>query len=326
MAEIKMSIIVPAYNAEKYLERCLDSLVNQDLSTKEYEVIVINDGSTDRTGAILHEYSNRYSYFHCITVENSGVSEARNYGCRKAKGKYFLFVDADDWIQSNVLQYVYDSLEKDELDILVMDFQYWDEKGKLPKEFNRVSDEKVLSAQVWSGTDFMQQFLPQVVWCNAYRASFWQEHKLKFLPIRHEDEEIIPRIFFYARRVKYSSIIFYHYYKNSDSFMMNYDEHASLYMLQAMESLEAFRQKNVKTEKKNSFFKNLIARRLLTTFRIGIRKGIPARFQHEMIVQMKAKGLSPLPKGKGIMHIFLYKYAPSLFIAYYRSKEKRKRK
>jgi len=96
MAEIKMSIIVPAYNAEKYLERCLDSLVNQDLSTKEYEVIVINDGSTDRTGAILHEYSNRYSYFHCITVENSGVSEARNYGCRKAKGKYFLFVDADD--------------------------------------------------------------------------------------------------------------------------------------------------------------------------------------------------------------------------------------
>ena len=208
MAEIKMSIIVPAYNAEKYLERCLDSLVNQDLSTKEYEVIVINDGSTDRTGAILHEYSNRYSYFHCITVENSGVSEARNYGCRKAKGKYFLFVDADDWIQSNVLQYVYDSLEKDELDILVMDFQYWDEKGKLPKEFNRVSDEKVLSAQVWSGTDFMQQFLPQVVWCNAYRASFWQEHKLKFLPIRHEDEEIIPRIFFYARRVKYSSIIF----------------------------------------------------------------------------------------------------------------------
>lgn len=69
MAEIKMSIIVPAYNAEKYLERCLDSLVNQDLSTKEYEVIVINDGSTDRTGAILHEYSNRYSYFHCITVE-----------------------------------------------------------------------------------------------------------------------------------------------------------------------------------------------------------------------------------------------------------------
>lgn len=89
MAEIKMSIIVPAYNAEKYLERCLDSLVNQDLSTKEYEVIVINDGSTDRTGAILHEYSNRYSYFHCITVENSGVSEARNYGCRKLKENIF---------------------------------------------------------------------------------------------------------------------------------------------------------------------------------------------------------------------------------------------
>lgn len=112
MAEIKISIIVPAYNAEKYLERCLDSLVNQDLPTGEYEVIVINDGSTDRTEAILHEYSGRYSNVHYVTIENRGVSEARNYGCREARGKYFLFVDADDWIQSNVLQYVYDSLEK----------------------------------------------------------------------------------------------------------------------------------------------------------------------------------------------------------------------
>lgn len=76
----------------------------------------------------------------------------------KLKENIFYLLMQDDWIQSNVLQYVYDSLEKDELDILVMDFQYWDEKGKLPKEFNRVSDEKVLSAQVWSGTVLCNSF------------------------------------------------------------------------------------------------------------------------------------------------------------------------
>lgn len=326
MDEVKISIIVPAYNAEKYLERCLDSLVKQDLSADEYEIIVINDGSTDRTEDILHEYSNRYSHIHCTTVKNSGVSEARNYGCREAKGKYFLFVDADDWIQSNILQYIYDSLEKDELDILVMDFQYWGEKGKLPKDFNKISDREILSFKVLSGVDFMQRFLPQVVWCNAYRTSFWRENNLEFLPIRHEDEEIIPRIFFYAKRIKFSSIVFYHYYKNPDSFMMNYDEHASLYMLQAMESLDDFRKKCVKDENLNLFFKNLIAKRLLTTFRRGVRLGIPASFQHEMIMQMKAKGLTPLSKDKGVIRVFLYNHFPSLFIAYYRSKEKRKRK
>lgn len=323
MAEVKMSVIVPAYNAEKYLERCLDSLVNQDLPSDEYEVIVVNDGSTDRTEEILSGYSERFLNFHCVTVENGGVSRARNYGCREAKGKYFLFVDADDWIQSNVLRHIYDSLEKDGLDILVMDFQYWDEKGMLPKDFNQLPVGVSLDASVRVGTDFMQHFLPRVVWCNAYRTSFWRESNLAFLPIRHEDEEILPKIFYFAKRVRFSPITFYRYYKNRDSFMMNYDERACLYMLQAMESLDLFRQEHVKDKHLDDFFRNLISKRLLTTFRRGIRWGMPVAVQQEMIRKMKEKGFAPLPKGKGWIRTFLYYHCPSLFIAYYRAKEKR---
>jgi glycosyltransferase involved in cell wall biosynthesis len=323
MAEVKISIIVPAYNAEKYLERCVTSLLKQDLSSDEYEIIVINDGSTDRTGIILDEYSNRFPNLNCITVPNGGVSEARNRGCKEARGKYFLFVDADDWIQTNVLQAIYESLEKDDLDVLVMDFQYWGEKGELPKDFNQLPENHSLDAEVLSGNNFMQRFLPRVVWCNAYRTDFWREHNLSFLPIRHEDEEIIPKIFYYAKRVRFLPVKFYCYYKNQDSFMMNYDERACFYMLQAMESLDAFRQECVKDKDLNLFLKNLIAKRLLTTFRRGIRWGMPASVQREMISGMKERGFAPLPKGKGFIRTFLYNHCPSLFIAYYRAKEKR---
>lgn len=320
MSEVKISIVVPAYNAEKYLERCLDSLICQDLPAGEYEVIVVNDGSADRTGEILQEYAGRYAHLRYFTVENGGVSEARNLGCREARGKYLLFVDAGDRLQANVLQSVYGALEEEGLDILVMEYRYWDEQGELPKMFGVVREKKaqLLLSRVWSGVGFMQQFLPQVVWCSAYRTSFWRENHLKFLPIRHEDEEILPKIFYYARRVKYSRAVLYHYYKNAGSFMMNYDERAALYMLRAMESLDAFRRECVKEGEVSLFLKDLTARRLLSAFRKSILYGMPAAFQRELIGQMNARGLAPTPKKKGKVHAWVYRHSPSLFIAFYR--------
>lgn len=323
MAEIKISIVVPAYNAEKYLERCLTSLLHQDLSSEEYEIIVINDGSVDRTEEILSSYSGRFSNLNYETVPNGGAGEARNSGFRKVKGKYFMYVDADDWIQENILQEIYTSLEKDQLDVLVMDYHHRDDKGELPKDFNILPENVNLSDRVYSGIEFMQKFLPRVVWSNVYRSAFWEGSDLSFLPISHEDEEILPRIFYYARQVRFLPLSFYFYYKNDPSFMMTYDAKACFYMLDAMESLDAFRKKQVKPgEELDLFFKNLTAKRLLTTFRRSIRWGMPAEVQREMILRMKKRGLTPISKEKGFIYAFLYHYFPSLFIAYYRTKEK----
>ena len=202
MPEKKISIIVPAYNAERYLERCLVSLLQQDIPSDEYEVLVINDGSTDKTEDILYAYSTRYSNLTYVTVVNKGVSEARNYGCQKAVGKYFLFVDADDWIQANVLYAIYEALEKDKLDILVMDYHHWGESGELSKEFGCIPDCIKSGSDISSGIKFMQKYLPRAVWGSAYRMAFWKEQAFSFLPIRHEDEELIPKMFYYAARVK----------------------------------------------------------------------------------------------------------------------------
>ncbi len=101
--KLKISIIVPVYNVEKYLTQCLDSLLDQGLSAEEYEIICINDGSKDCSLKILQEYESKHSNIVVIDKENGGVSSARNAGIERAKGEYIWFIDADDWIARKCL-------------------------------------------------------------------------------------------------------------------------------------------------------------------------------------------------------------------------------
>lgn len=318
----KISIIVPAYNVENYIERCIDSLVYQDLPDDEYEIIVVNDGSTDTTKTILETYTKKETNVFVFSVSNRGVSEARNYGCEKANGKYLLFVDADDWIKTEVLRTLYETMERERLDLMVMDYRYWDASGELPKALH-FADRCRQGTDVLSGVEFMQKCLPPVVWSIVYRFSFWHKHHFKFLPIRHEDEELIPRVFYFAERVKFLPLDFYNYYQNQDSFMMNYDERSCFYMLRAMESLDVFRLQYVKGDTMNRFFQNLIARNLLKSLKRSIQWDAPVSVQQEMVVEMKKKGLAPLPQGKSLFYTWLYHLSPALFISYYRMKRKK---
>lgn len=102
---MKVSIIVPVYNCEDYLERCLDSIKGQTLT--DWECIVINDGSSDNSGAVLERYASKDSRFRVIHQENRGVSAARNAGLGAAAGEYVGFVDSDDWIESNMFSILY---------------------------------------------------------------------------------------------------------------------------------------------------------------------------------------------------------------------------
>ena len=323
LTTIKFSIIVPVYNAEKYLERCITSLLTQDLGTEEYEIIAVNDGSQDNSEAILKKIAEKHSNLKWVTILNQGVSEARNYGISKAKGKYFLFVDSDDYVQPNLLHQLYDTLEENQLDVLVMDYTYWDEKDQAHL-FSDAYDKKPFLNHVTEGKKFMLHCLPQVVWNSAYRADFWRMHHLSFLPIRHEDEEILPRIFYYAERVCFKKINFYSYFRNPDSFMMNYDVKASCNLIRAMNSVEQFRTQVVKEEEMDLFFRNLIASRLLSAIVQGARTGFSQEEMMVVVREMKKSKLTPLPKGKNGVHKFLYNYLPSWFAAYYRIKKKRK--
>ena len=125
MNKIDISIIVPIYNAEKYLKKCLDSLVNQ--TKKELEFILINDGSTDKSEEIVKTYKDeRIKYFK---NKNQGIGKTRNFGIEKATGKYIMFLDSDDYFSSDACEILYKEAEKEKADLIVFDY-YRVEKGQ----------------------------------------------------------------------------------------------------------------------------------------------------------------------------------------------------
>ena len=118
---IKYSIIVPVYNVEKYLGKCLNSLVNQ--KNDNYEIIIVNDGSTDNSQKIIDVYEKKYpKLIKSFEKENGGLSSARNYGIDNSNGKYLLFVDSDDYVSDNYLEVLDDSVNINNPDILVFNY------------------------------------------------------------------------------------------------------------------------------------------------------------------------------------------------------------
>ena len=128
---MKLSIIVPIYKVEQYLCKCVDSLINQDLPSGVYEIILVDDGSPDRCGEICDEYAASHSNVKVIHRENGGLSAARNSGVDVAQGQYIQFVDSDDYLEPNVLGNLVRKMEEDELDILRFNYQNVDEEYKI---------------------------------------------------------------------------------------------------------------------------------------------------------------------------------------------------
>lgn len=111
MNRVDISVIVPVYNAEKYLKKCIDSILAQTLTN--FELLLIDDGSRDNSGKICDEFARKYSFIHVIHKENGGVSSARNLGLKKASGMFIAFVDADDWVDVDYLECLYPTSDED---------------------------------------------------------------------------------------------------------------------------------------------------------------------------------------------------------------------
>ena len=114
---MKLSIIIPIYNVERYLNKCIDSVINQNYD--DYEVLLIDDGSIDYSGKICDRYSKEYSFIKTFHKSNSGLSDARNYGITRATGEYIIFVDGDDFLQENVLSKIAEYLKQNKCEIMI---------------------------------------------------------------------------------------------------------------------------------------------------------------------------------------------------------------
>lgn len=210
-----LSIIVPVYNVEKYLDRCIDSLVNQNI--EDYEIIIINDGSTDNTKNISLEYANKYSFIKLINQNNKGLSVARNTGILNALGKYLMFIDSDDFIEKNCLSQLVECMEKDNLDVGIADFKYINENNEvINNDLSPIICEKVITGKEFFKRSLQKRRALMMVWKSVYRRELILDNLLFFLEgYNHEDEEWTPKVYLCSNRVKTIECIFYYYYLNN---------------------------------------------------------------------------------------------------------------
>lgn len=265
---IKVSIIIPVYNVEKYLARCLDSCVNQDMSKNEYEIIIVNDGSPDGSKAIAEQYVEKYSNIKLINQENGGLSVARNNGLKVAQGKYVWFVDSDDWIAENCLSEIYEKMESGKLDMLQIGYmEAWDD-GTIKKS------ERGFFKGCKTGYEAMKEkYVPAPAQFTIYKREFLMNHALEFYPgIYHEDAEFKPRALFFAQRfASLNKHVYYYYQRSQGNIMSKYSLKRGLDMMTVCNNLVQFENvcaMNAEIKKEfdfivtaylNMFFKGIIS-------------------------------------------------------------------
>lgn len=213
----KLSIIVPVYNVEQWLHRCLESLFVQDMSEDDFEVLIINDGSTDNSLLIADKFASLHSNIRVISRENGGLSAARNTGLMHARGKYVWFVDSDDFIEPNSIKHPLEYAEKYQLDVMCFYFQLAHENGGT-EQFGYKPRH---SGTVLSGPDFVSYTgFVMSPWAAIYRRDYLNENGLRYMEgILHEDEEFSPRAQFLAKRIAHLPDVVYNYFQRSGSIM-----------------------------------------------------------------------------------------------------------
>lgn len=206
------SIIIPVYNGEQCIVKCLNSIYNQGLKEKDFEVICVNDASTDNTAQVISEYQKSHDNLKLITHEkNRRQGAARNTGVKVATGDYVLYLDADDTFLPHALPLLKEELCKYK-DLDMLKFDYILVKDGTEKECIAHSD----SQDVMTGRDFAQKnAIPWVPWLYIYRRSFLIENNLFFLEnVRFEDTDYSIACFVSAKKIKYSPILVYQYEVN----------------------------------------------------------------------------------------------------------------
>ena len=257
---IKISIIVPIYNVEQYLNKCLDSIINQ--SYNNFEVILINDGSLDDSKKICDEFVKNDKRFRYFEQANSGLSSARNRGVSEATGDYLLFVDSDDYLSSDLLKELNDNLD-DNYDLIRFQVNY-DINGNL---IQTKGCQKTMIFQ--SGNEAFKEIvnyeIVEAAWCYLYNKSYYMNNNYFFKPgTVHEDYGLIPLVIMKANKIKIINYYGYNYVIRDNSIMT--DNNYEKVLKKANDFLEHFKyllneSNNIKGDL--TIFKSFIANSII---------------------------------------------------------------
>ncbi|MDY0933232.1 glycosyltransferase [Chryseobacterium sp. CFBP8996] len=229
----KVSVIVPVYNVEHYLAKCLDSLVNQSL--QNIEIIIVNDGSKDGSENIIHEYSQKYpDKIKAFTKENGGLSDARNFGIDRATGDYFGFVDSDDYVSGTMFEEMLNLAGKNDAEMVICNIQKVDEDGNVTQKLTQIPNmlEKIVLETNFSVFSDLSYFA-----CNKLFKRELFAHKRFKKGVHFEDIQLIPQLLLECKILAQTQNFHYQYLERADSISKTHNERG-LDILKAVEEVE----------------------------------------------------------------------------------------
>ncbi len=238
-----ISIIVPIYNKEDYLPQCLDSIINQ--SYTNFEVLLVNDGSTDSSGIICQEYAERDSRFRYIEKENGGVSSARNLELERSEGAYITFIDSDDWVEFNYLEVLYNALRENNADVAISSYKSYYLDGKFYLRVYSSQEEEFLRIGKRNRDVFLEEFPKLGKLNHDFHCIASKLFKRELLESQKFDESINygeDLYFFFNLYLKMQSIIYvkeatYIYRQHGTNITLNFTESLALQEIQIHEQI-----------------------------------------------------------------------------------------
>ncbi len=221
-----LSIIIPVYNVEEFIQRCVESVLSQGFSENEYEILLINDGSTDNSSNICNRMGNIHKNVKVYHKENGGLSDARNIGIENAAGKYIAFLDSDDYVIKNCYKKMLDVGIINDADVVMGNaINYTNEKTQHPKTKKRKTTFLKENGETFLVKSIKSKSMSMASVLGLYKKEFLLKNNLKFKKgIFHEDELWTPQVYLKANIVCYTDLDFYIHFNREGSITKRQDK------------------------------------------------------------------------------------------------------
>lgn len=306
---MRLSIILPTFNVEKFIERCLISCLNQDIPLAEYEIIIVNDGSPDGSRDIAAKYAKEYDNIRIVDRQNGGLSAARNTGLNVAKGEYIWFVDPDDWLDYNCLSRLLERLDYNKLDAIWVSWRRIDESGHRLEQFKDARRSE--NTEIMNGIEFMQNVL---LFCTFAWSFIFKKESLQGTSFKEgitfEDIEFVPRTLINVQRIAYINEAVYNYFWRQDSITNIYNPKKIADLSQAILTNLLLSRKYPEV----TYFKEVVGSLVLSTMRMASNKKY-INEQKVFLAFLAQEGIRKIVyNGGGYRRLMVYVYniSPSL--------------
>lgn len=263
MNNIYLSIIIPVYNGEKYIKRCINSIIEQEIDFME--IILINDGSTDNTQTICEEFVQKYNNIKLINQENKGVSHSRNIGIQNASGKYVMFIDADDYLVGHSLNNIKELLTGD-VDVLRYSYILNDKKMIFTEKFFDLSRNRQKFFN-----EFFSKTNQNMSWGQAVKRELLKDIKFNKDIFYGEDELFNCQLYNKCKSIKYTDTVLYNYKQNDDSVSRDYKNSKVRRKIENLiyvfnEIMSQYEDKNLIRIIENKFIEEIVPQIMMLTF------------------------------------------------------------